>query len=220
MTDDQQGRRRFLGAATLAAAAAAVPGGAAAQRSPGAEETQPMTGSLTADEIRTLLGLQPNQTCGYVRETYKSALQLGAGALPTPFEAARPVGTGLYFMMTPAEPVKLHRIQNDQLYHYYMGDAIEVQMLHADGTSERAVVGPDLRAGQRVQLFIPGGTFHTARLITARLIDARPFFLGASTEWPGVIPADVEIGDVEALAARYPDVADDIRAFPQPVRPG
>jgi hypothetical protein len=32
-------------------------------------------------------------------------------------------------------------------------------------------------------------------------------------EWPGVEKVDVEIGDVEAPAAKYPDVADDLRAF-------
>ena len=72
-------------------------------------------------------------------------------------------------------------------------------------------MGPDLRAGQRVQLLIPGSTFHTARLA-----GARRWFLGASTEWPGVVPADVELGDPEALAARYPQVAADIRSFPRP----
>ncbi len=80
--------------------------------------------------------------------------------------------------------------------------------LHDNGTSERAIVGPDLRAGQCVQLLIPGNIFHTARVI-----GDRRWFLGASTEWPGVERVDVEIGDVEALAAKYPDVADDLRAF-------
>ena len=47
----------------------------------------------------------------------------------------------------------------------------------------------------------------------ARVIGQRRWFLGASTEWPGVEKVDVEIGDVEALAAKYPDVADDLRAF-------
>ena len=32
-------------------------------------------------------------------------------------------------------------------------------------------------------------------------------------EWPGAEKVDVEIGGVEALAAKYPDVADDLRAF-------
>jgi uncharacterized protein len=37
--------------------------------------------------------------------------------------------------------------------------------------------------------------------------------LGASTEWPGVVPADVEIGDLEALAGKYPAVAAELRAI-------
>ena len=62
-------------------------------------------------------------------------------------------------MVRPEVPVRLHRIRNDQLYHYYLGDPIEVLMLHADGTTERVVVGPDLRGGQRIQLLIPGNNF-------------------------------------------------------------
>jgi predicted cupin superfamily sugar epimerase len=84
-------------------------------------------------------------------------------------------------------------------------------MLHADGTHTLAMVGPDLRGGQSVQLFIPGNTFHTARIV-----GKRNWFLGASTEWPGVLPEDVELGDIEALAAKYPDVAADLRSFPVP----
>lgn len=71
-------------------------------------------------------------------------------------------------MVTPDAPVRLHRIRNDQLYHYYLGDPIDVLMLRADGTTERVIVGPDLRSGQRVQLLILGNTFHTARVIGQR----------------------------------------------------
>jgi hypothetical protein len=123
------------------------------------------------------------------------------------------MGSALYFMVTPTAPVRLHRIRNDQLYHYYLGDPLEVFMLHGNGTTERFVVGPDLREGQRVQLLIPGNTFHTARLI-----GQRRWFLGASTEWPGVVPADVEIGKLDELAAKYPSVAPDLRAIAASVR--
>jgi hypothetical protein len=37
--------------------------------------------------------------------------------------------------------------------------------------------------------------------------------LGASTEWPGVVPADVEIGDLEELAKKYLAVAGDLRSI-------
>jgi len=59
-----------------------------------------------------------------------------------------------------------------------------------------------------VQLLIPGNTFHTARLI-----GSHHWFLGASTEWPGVVPADVEIGNLDELAGKYPAVAADLRAI-------
>ena len=166
-----------------------------------------MTADLTVDEIRDLLKLEPNATCGFVRVTFVSKDRIAAGGLPAPFADGRPLGSALYFLVTPIAPVRLHRIRNDQLYHYYLGDPLEVFLLHNDGNAERVVVGPDLRAGQRVQLLIPGNTFHTARLV-----GKRRWFLGASTEWPGVTPPDVEIGKLDELAGKYPSVAAEIFA--------
>jgi hypothetical protein len=172
-----------------------------------------MLNDMTSNDVRDLLDLTPNATCGYVRVTFVSGHKIAAGGMSAPFADGRPAGSALYFMLTPEEPVKLHRIRNDQLYHYYLGDPIEVLMMLEDGSTQLHIVGPDLRSGHTVQLFIPGGTFHTARII-----GARRWFLGASTEWPGVEPADVELGNAEALAARYPKVAAEIRTFPLPAK--
>ena len=172
-----------------------------------------MSLDLSSEEVVDLLGLEPNATCGFVRNTYASALSFRADALPEPFARSGPAGSALYFLVTPNAPVRLHRIRNDQLYHYYLGDPLELFMLRGDGSIERAVVGPDLRAGQRVQLLIPGDTFHTARLL-----GSGRWFLGGSTEWPGVVPQDVEIGDLDGLATKYPDAAPEIRAIAASVR--
>ena len=72
-----------------------------------------MVDELTPDEIRTLLRLEPHATCGSVRITYLSAQSIAAGGLPPPFSDARPMGSALYFMVTPTAPVRLHRIRND-----------------------------------------------------------------------------------------------------------
>jgi len=167
-----------------------------------------MTAELTAAEICGLLNLKPNATCGSTRVSFVSQQSIAAGGLPAPFADGRPLGSALYFLVTPGSPVRLHRICNEQLYHYYLGDPLEVFMLHADGSSERVVVGPYIRGGQRLQLRIPGNTFHTARVI-----GGGRWFLGGSTEWPGVVPADVEIGKVGELAGSYPAVAADLRAI-------
>lgn len=179
----------------------------------GAQTAGQAMGELTADEIVRLLQLAPNATCGFVRVTFQSGLLLAEGALPAPLHPARPLGSALYFLVVPGAPVRLHRIRNDQLYHYYLGDPLEVFLLHGDGRAETVVVGPDIRAGHRPQLLIPGDTFHTARLI-----GRERWFLGASTEWPGVVPADVEIGVVDAIAPNYPAVEADLRAIAASVR--
>lgn len=198
-------RRRIL-QATLAGAAVASSGHIAASQT--RPQATPMPNDLTPDEIMKLLDLEPNATCGFVRVTFLSKRTVAPGGLPAPFADGRPLGSALYFMVTPGAPVRLHRIRNEQLYHYYLGDPLEVFLLHGDGHAERVIVGPDLRSGQRLQLLIPGNTFHTARLI-----GQRRWFLGASTEWPGVIPADVEIGNLDELAGRFPDVASDLRSI-------
>jgi predicted cupin superfamily sugar epimerase len=203
-------RRRALRSGVLALALSSPALASGARKKPNGHA---MTSELTANEIVELLKLEPNATCGFVRVTYVSKLTLAAGALPAPFERSGPLGSGLYFLVTPEAPVRLHRIRNDQLYHYYLGDPLELFLLHADGKAEQVVVGPDLRAGQRVQLLIPGNTFHTARLL-----GKGRWFLGASTEWPGVVPADVEIGDLEQLAKQYPDAAKDLRAIAASVK--
>ena len=167
-----------------------------------------MTSELTANEIAELLNLEPNATCGSVRITYVAKETLPEGALPQPFARSSPLGSALYFLVTPEAPVRLHRIRNDQLYHYYLGDPLELFLLKGDGSSERVVVGPDLKSGERVQFLIPGNTFHTARLL-----GSGRWFLGASTEWPGVVPEDVEIGDLDELAKKYPGVAAEMRAI-------
>ena len=168
-------------------------------------ETRP-----TAEEIKAMLGLEPHPTCGFVAETYRSPLKIPSEALPEAYEGDRPYGSGsaLYFLVTPEAQIVMHRIRSDQLYHHYLGDSLEVLMLFPDGTGAVAAVGSDLAAGERPQLFIPGGTFHTSRLASEA-----SFALLASTEWPGVEPPDVEHGDIEELMMAYPDFREQIRAF-------
>jgi predicted cupin superfamily sugar epimerase len=162
----------------------------------------------TAEDLRHRLGLVAHPTCGYVAETYRATERIAPGGLGAPFGDGRPIGTALTFLVAPEAPVRLHRIRNDQIYLYQLGDPLEVLLLHPDGGHGEVVVGPDPAAGHRLHLVIRGGTFHTARLAAGG-----GWFLGSSAEWPGVEPQDVEPGDLEDLAARYPAAADRLRGF-------
>jgi hypothetical protein len=162
----------------------------------------------TADEIKRLLGLTRHPTCGFVTETYRSPHTIPGGAMPPLYEGARPWGSALYFLVTPDAQIVLHRIRQDQLYHHYLGDPLDVLLLYPDGTGAVVTIGSDLAAGMRPQLLIPGGTFHMSRLPAGA-----GWALLASTEWPGVEPPDVEHGDAAALSRTHPTMKDHIAAF-------
>jgi len=171
-----------------------------------------MTGDLTADEICSLLQLEPNATCGLCGDVWQQTADRG-GRLASALRGSAPLGSALYFLVTPGAPVRLHRIRNDQLYHYYLGDPLEVFLLHADGTTERSSSDQTCAAASRCSCS-SGNTFHTARLS-----GQGRWFLGASSEWPGVIPADVEIGNLDELAGKYPAVAAELSAIAASVEP-
>src|SRR5215211_7591265 len=147
--------------------------------------------TLSAQQIIDALGLKPHPTCGYVAETYRSKRHIPQSALPAVYASDRPLGSVLYFMVTPEAQIRLHRIRSDQMYHHYLGDPLEVLLLYPDGTGAIKLVGSDITAGMRPQLLIPGGTFHTSRI---REGSPTAFALLGTTEWPGFEPPDLEPG--------------------------
>ena len=162
----------------------------------------------TAKEIIDILGLKPHPTCGFVAESYRSLQHIPRQALPAAYEGSRPFGSVLYFMVTPDAQIRLHRIRSDQMYHHYLGEPLEVLLLYPDGTGGITVIGSDLTAGMRPQLFIPGGTFHISRLGAGSA-----FALLGTTEWPAFEPPDLELGDPDKLMAEYPAFRHDIEDF-------
>jgi len=168
---------------------------------------------LTPRAIQELLGLQPHSTCGVTRETFISSIELPPGVLPPGFQTPRRLGGVLYFMISAAEVVKLHRIRSDQMYHHYLGEPVEVLLVSESGAASQRVIGPDLAAGMRPQLLIPGGTFHTARLRPGSSSSGEGWALLGTSVWLRAEPEDVEMADTVALVARYPGLAPALRGF-------
>jgi uncharacterized protein len=163
--------------------------------------------SLTAEQIMELLELE-HATCGFVRETFRSGVELASNVLPAGYAGQHSLGNVLYFLVTPEAPVGLHRIRSDQMYHHYQGAPLEVLQLYADGRSEVKVVGQDLAAGMRPQLFIPGGTFHTARVASTDT-----YALLATSVWLRAEPNDVEMCSADDLMKRFPAARQQIQEF-------
>jgi predicted cupin superfamily sugar epimerase len=162
---------------------------------------------LTADRIIELLGLEPLPVeGGYFRRTYLASESIGRAALPPRYQTDKPYGSAIYYLLHGGELSALHRLPTDEVYHFYLGDPVEMLLLHPDGTSETVVLGQDLKAGQQVQAVVPRGVWQGARL--------RPggtFALLGTTMAPAWGPEDFELGDVDELCRVYPVRADEIR---------
>lgn len=163
---------------------------------------------MTAARLIELLGLEPLPVeGGFFRQTWVSRDVIAAAALPDRHARAKPAGTAIYYLLSdePDSFSALHRLPTDEVYHFYLGDPVQMLMLHPDGRIETALLGPDLLAGQRVQHVVPRGVWQGSRLSDG----GRCALLG-TTMAPGFDVADYEGGARDALVARYPAAADAI----------
>src|ERR1700684_4274757 len=115
---------------------------------------------MTADQIRSLLHLEPHPVeGGWFRRTYTSAgnVELQRGQ--------RAQGTAIYYLLEAGTFSEMHVLNSDEIFHFYLGDPVEMLQLLPDGGSALVTLGPDLQAGQHVQLVVPAGVWQGTRLI-------------------------------------------------------
>jgi predicted cupin superfamily sugar epimerase len=158
------------------------------------------------DVIR-LLQLQPLQIeGGWFHETYRSTRSITVDDRGT-----RSLATAIYYLLTPETFSEIHRLPGDEIFHFYLGDPVEMLHLHADLSVERITLGQDLIAGQRLQVVVPGGVWQGARLVPGGR-----FALMGTTMFPGFSNDDYESGDRGKLIAQYTDAAAEIEALTKP----
>ncbi len=164
---------------------------------------------LTAERIIELLRLEPLPTeGGYYRETYRAAESIAADALPERYRQPKALGSAIYYFLHGDDFSALHCLLTDEVYHFYLGEPVEMLLLHSSGASEIFILGTDLDAGHRVQLVVPRGVWQGSRL--------RPggeFALLGTTLAPAWDPSDFELGRREELLRLYPERAQLIRAL-------
>ncbi len=167
--------------------------------------------SINAEEIIRLLDLRPLPVeGGHFRQSYRSGIELPPEALPPGVQGPHPLSTTIYYLLTsePDSYSALHRLPSDEVWHFYLGDPVELLMLYPDGSSRLVELGSDLGAGHQVQLLVPAEVWQGARLVPGGELA-----LMGTTMAPGFIDSDYEQGDPEGLAAKYSEQAERIQAL-------
>ncbi len=157
----------------------------------------------SAEELIRLLNLQPHpQEGGFFRETYRADEVVPQSALAPRYSGERRASTAIYYLLTPATFSALHRLQSDEIFHFYLGDPVRMLQLLPDGTGRTIILGPDFLAGQQVQVVVPRGIWQGSILEPGGA-----FALLGCTVAPSFEYADYETGERAQLAAKYPAFA-------------
>ena len=108
---------------------------------------------LTAADVIRLLDLKPHPEGGHFRETFRDT------RLVEDFRAA---STAIYFLLARGERSHWHRVDAVEMWHWYAGAPLELEISQSEGRIERVTLGNDLASGQRPQAAVPAHAWQAA----------------------------------------------------------
>lgn len=110
--------------------------------------------AVDADEIVRLLDLKPHPEGGFFRETFRDNRQLANG---------RAASTAIYYLLAAGQHSRWHRIDATEVWHWYAGAALELEISEGVGGGSLVHLGSDIPAGQRPQAVVPARHWQRAR---------------------------------------------------------
>lgn len=142
----------------------------------------------TAQDLITHLDLAPHPEGGHYRQTWIAASQGGA----------RPAGTCIYFLLKGGERSHWHKVDADEIWHYYAGAPLTLSIAETvNGPARDHTLGPDLLGGQAPQILVPKNQWQAASCDSA---DPEAFTLVGCTVSPAfhfdgfeLAPPDLDI---------------------------
>ena len=161
-------------------------------------------GAMDAEQLIKELGLESHVEGGYYRRTFEASHRDKVATEHGP----RFTMTSIFYLLTSDSPIgHWHLNQSDILHYYHLGDPVHYYMLHPDGRLETAVLGPDLAAGQQLQLTVKGGVWKASHLPVG------DYGLISEAVSPGFEYSDMQLGKRDLLEAEFPQHADLIEAY-------
>ena len=140
----------------------------------------------------------------YFVQTYRSALSAAAGG------PAGSAGIGLYCDDPPSRSL-FHRLDFDEVWHFYVGDPLRLVLLHPDGSDEEVTMGSEVLGGERAQQVVPAGVWQAGELVAGG-----SWALFGCTMAPGFTSGCFEGGRVAELLATHPGRRTDIERLGVP----
>lgn len=144
------------------------------------------------------LELLPHPEGGFYKEEYRSKGIIPKDAIPN-FKGDRNYCTSIYFLLTSANFSGFHRIQQDEIWHFYSGSPLAVHVIDEQGVYTKHVIGMDILNGQFPQLTVPANCW-----FASSVENPNDYSFVGCTVAPGFDFEDFELAKRNVLIESYP----------------
>jgi predicted cupin superfamily sugar epimerase/quercetin dioxygenase-like cupin family protein len=140
--------------------------------------------------------------------TYLTDDSIDGAALPARYAGRQhAAGSAIVVVETRKDFSALHRLNTDEVWHFYSGSPLKMLLLYPDGHGRSVTLGANVLAGESPQVTVPHGVWQGS--VPGASSATSYSFVGTQMS-PAFDAADFEIGERDELQRRYPAFSKEI----------
>lgn len=163
---------------------------------------------IDVDFLIKKFDLNPHPEGGYYRETYRSSESIEQSALPENYKGSRNHSTCIYFLLTSDTFSAFHKINQDEIWHFYSGSPLKLYVISDKGDYSEHIIGNDFTHEQVAQFVVPAGHW-----FAAKTVEPNSYSFVGCTVAPGFDFADFVLPEREELLSKFPQHSEMITAL-------
>lgn len=157
------------------------------------------------------LKLQKHPEGGYFNEIYRSGEIFEVSVLPERYMGDRAFSTSIYFLLNGKDISAFHKLQSDEIWHFYDGSPVRICIITPEHTLEERILGYNLDNSEALQTVINKHSWFGAELVVKS-----SFCLVGCTVSPGFDFQDFEMAKREQLLKEFPEFSSTILRLTKP----
>lgn len=161
---------------------------------------------MNAKEIIDLFNLKQHPEGGYFKETYRSKETINVKDLNHHFKSDRNYCTSIYFLLTSDKCSAFHKINQDEIWHFYTGSSLKLHQISPKGIYKCIKIGNNFSNDEVPQYTVPAHYYFAAEVIQKNAFS----FVGCTVS-PGFDFNDFELPSYSTLSKKFPEHASIIK---------
>jgi predicted cupin superfamily sugar epimerase len=155
---------------------------------------------MNQQEIINHYNLQEHPEGGYFKEVYRSKEIILEKNLPECFKGDRNYCTSIYFLLTSEKFSAFHKINQDEIWHFYKGSTLKLHLISPNGSYSFVLIGSDFKNNEEFQFTVPAHYYFAAEVIQKESYA----FVGCTVS-PGFDFKDFVLPSCKELSNKFPE---------------